>query len=48
MPRHYCPMCGSRSLQVTNQGNAVCTTCEASVRSMNTVTIIQPRPMPRV
>jgi transcription elongation factor Elf1 len=47
MPKHYCPMCGSRSLQVTNnKGNAVCMSCEASVVSLNSVTVIQPRPTP--
>lgn len=44
MPQHYCPMCGSRSLQVTSKGHAVCLSCEASVSSMNSVTLIRPRP----
>lgn len=43
MPQPYCPMCGSRSLQATNTGHAVCMSCEASVSSMNSVTLIQPR-----
>lgn len=34
-------------MQTTNDGNKVCLSCEASVRSTTTVTIIQPRPMAR-
>jgi hypothetical protein len=32
---------------MTQDGNRVCTSCEASVRSMNSVTIILPRPLAR-
>ena len=44
MPKHYCPMCGSRSIQVVATDSAVCMICQTSVVSLKSITLIQPRP----
>lgn len=44
MPKHYCPMCGHGTIQ-TAQGSVVCLSCETSVQSLKSVTLIRPRPI---
>ena len=44
MPKHVCPLCGSATFQTATKGHSVCSHCETSVRTLNSVTLIQPRP----
>ncbi|MDB5097321.1 MAG: hypothetical protein JWM80_1742 [Cyanobacteria bacterium RYN_339] len=46
MPSHICPLCGSATIQ-TAKGTAVCSHCETSVKTLNMVTLITPRPSVR-
>lgn len=46
MSHHVCPMCGSATYQ-TAKGTVVCSNCETSVRTLNSVTLITPRPVGR-
>lgn len=44
MPPHVCPLCGSATIQ-TAKATVVCSHCETSVKTLNSVTLIQPRPV---